>query len=59
MEKCIFCGSPTSFVFEGEGEYHGKIICPKCQAEKLNTTFSGCSKEDDCSIKIDRNEEHS
>ena len=54
MEKCIFCGSSTSFKFEGDGEYSGKSICPKCQSEKIGTTFLGCSDREDCSIKIDR-----
>jgi len=54
MDNCIFCGTSTSFKFEGEGEYKEKYICPKCQAEKLNTTFTGCSQEDKCSIKISR-----
>ncbi|MHA1378880.1 MAG: hypothetical protein ACTSRG_10905 [Candidatus Helarchaeota archaeon] len=54
MEKCIFCGSKTSFIFEGDGEFRGKPVCPKCQAEKFGTNFNtGCA--DDCSIKIDRN----
>lgn len=57
MEKCIICNSPTSFIFEGEGEYHGKPICPKCQSEKIGTTFGGCAKEDDCSIKIKRDKD--
>ncbi len=58
MEKCIFCSSPTSFKFEGEGEYHGKSICPKCQSEKIGTTFLGCKNMDDCSIKIDLNKKN-
>ncbi len=53
MNNCIFCGMSTSFKYEGE--YNEKSICPKCQAEKLNTTFTGCSQEDNCSIKINRN----
>ncbi len=52
MDKCIFCGTPTSFKYEGDGEYKEKPICSKCQAEKLNTTFTGCSQEDNCSIKL-------
>ncbi len=55
MEKCIFCGNPTSFKFEGDGELVNKTICPKCQAEKLDTEFNtGCKIEEDCSIKNDK-----
>ncbi|MHA1147308.1 MAG: hypothetical protein ACTSR8_03595 [Promethearchaeota archaeon] len=54
MEKCIICGKLTSFKFEGEGEYKGKIICPSCQAEKAGTKFTGCTQEEKCSIKIKR-----
>ena len=54
MDKCIFCDTPTSFKFEGEGEYKDKIVCPKCQSEKLNTTFLGCGRKEACSIKIPR-----
>jgi hypothetical protein len=54
MEKCIFCGAPTSFKFEGDGDFKDKNICPKCQSEKIGTTFLGCSNKDDCSIKIER-----
>ncbi|MHA1272741.1 MAG: hypothetical protein ACTSQP_11725 [Promethearchaeota archaeon] len=54
MENCIFCGKKTSFIFEGDGEYHGKHICPKCQADKMNTTFLGCSNKERCSLTIKR-----
>jgi hypothetical protein len=58
MEKCIFCDNPTSFKYEGDGEYANKIFCPKCQAENLGTDFNtGCANEDDCSIKLDRKQE--
>ncbi|MHA1338552.1 MAG: hypothetical protein ACTSRZ_11915 [Promethearchaeota archaeon] len=56
MEKCIFCNKPTSFLYEAEGEYHHKYICPKCQKEKLNVNFNtGCSQKETCSIKLNRN----
>ena len=54
MEQCIICGMTTSFKYDGEGEYNGKTMCPKCQSEKKGTTFGGCAKEDDCSIKLNR-----
>jgi len=54
MNKCIICNSITSFKYEGEGEYKGKIMCPKCQAEIKGTSFGGCAKTDDCSIKLER-----
>lgn len=54
MDKCIFCNTETSFIFEGTGEYHGKPICPKCQTEKFGTKFSTGCATDDCSIKIKR-----
>ncbi|MHA1294294.1 MAG: hypothetical protein ACTSQJ_16720 [Promethearchaeota archaeon] len=53
MDNCIFCGAITSFRFEGDGEYKGKIICPRCQSEKLKTTFTGCSQKDKCTIKLE------
>jgi len=53
MEKCIFCGIPTSFKFTGEGQYNEKTICPKCQSENFNTYFNtGCADDNNCSIKI-------
>ena len=56
MEKCIFCGTPTSFKFVGEGQYNGKIVCPKCQSENFDTNFNtGCADDNDCSIKIKNN----
>ncbi|MFX1275016.1 MAG: hypothetical protein ACFFBP_19280 [Promethearchaeota archaeon] len=55
MEKCIICSTITSFKFEGEGEYNGKSMCPKCQSEIKGTRFGGCANEDDCSIKLERN----
>ena len=55
MDKCIFCNSQTSFIFEGEGKYKGKSICPKCQSEKLGTKFhTGCAGDDDYSLKLNR-----
>jgi hypothetical protein len=54
MENCIFCGATTSFKFEGDGKYKGEIICPKCQSEKIGTSFLGCSNKDNCSVKIDK-----
>jgi hypothetical protein len=59
MENCIFCGNSTSFIFQGEGEYHGKPICPQCQSEKFNTGFNtGCAGDDDCSLKINKPEKN-
>ena len=54
MDKCIFCNSPTSFKFEGEGEYYDKSICPKCQAEKFGTNFNTGCADDDCNVNITR-----
>ena len=54
MKECIFCGVLTSFKFEGEGEYAGEIICPKCQSDKLHTSFLGCSNKKKCSVHIKR-----
>ena len=55
MEECVFCGLKTSFIYKGDGEYNEKAVCPKCQSERFNTNFNtGCSKEEDCSIKINR-----
>ena len=58
VKKCIICNTPTSFIFEGEGEYNGKYLCPKCQSEKVGTTFSGCFNKEACSIKIKRPNEN-
>lgn len=55
MEKCVICNTLTSFILEGEGEHNGKAMCPKCQSETRGTTFGGCAKDDDCSIKLERN----
>lgn len=53
MEKCNFCGIPTSFKSAGGGQYDGKYICPKCQSENFNINFNtGCADDNDCSIKI-------
>ena len=54
MDECIFRGINTSFKFEGDGEYHGKFICTKCQMEKFNTNFNTRCAKDDCSVKIDK-----
>ncbi|MHA1732884.1 MAG: hypothetical protein ACTSU5_13140 [Promethearchaeota archaeon] len=52
MDKCIICGAPTSFKFEGSepAEHSGKPMCPKCQATVHQTKFTGCS-QGKCSIK--------
>ncbi|MBD3194298.1 MAG: hypothetical protein GF317_04530 [Candidatus Lokiarchaeota archaeon] len=53
MDKCIFCGSATSFRYEGNGEYNNKPVCPKCQSEQFKTNFNtGCAGEEDCSKKF-------
>ena len=40
----------------GEGQYNGKIVCPKCQSENFDTNFNtGCADDNDCSIKIKNN----
>jgi len=58
MDKCIFCNISTSFIFQGEGEYKGKPICPKCQSEQFHTEFhTGCAGDDDCSLKINQTKE--
>lgn len=55
MGKCIFCGSITSFKFDGDGKYKGEVVCPKCQSERLETNFNtGCANKGKvgvCSIK--------
>ncbi len=56
MEKCDFCGTPTSFKFGGEGQYNGKFIYHKCQSENSYTNLNtGCAADNDCSIKIKKN----
>jgi len=56
MEKWVFCGTPTSFKFAEEGQYSGKLICPKCQSENPYTNLNiGCAADNDCSIKIKKN----